>query len=82
FERNGIDTTYVMRTAATSGVAPIFVNPDSQNSIIIVQGANSLLTPADIDAAAAEISRCKLIVLQLEIPLETVYYAIEFGVKH
>ncbi|MDY5147365.1 ribokinase [Actinotignum sanguinis] len=82
FERNGIDTTYVLRTAATSGVAPIFVNPDSQNSIIIVQGANSLLTPADIDAAATEISRCKLIVLQLEIPLETVYYAIDFGVKH
>lgn len=53
FERNGIDTTYVMRTAATSGVAPIFVNPDSQNSIIIVQGANSLLTPADIDAGRA-----------------------------
>ncbi|MDP9800447.1 ribokinase [Arcanobacterium wilhelmae] len=82
FEANGIDTRYVLRTEATSGVAPIFVDPESHNSIIIVKGANARLTPADIDAAAEDIAQCKLIVLQLEVPLETVYYAIEFGKKH
>lgn len=79
FAENGIDTTHVLRTAATSGVAPIFVDPESRNSIIIVKGANALLTPADVEAAREDIARCKLIVLQLEIPLETVYAAIALG---
>ncbi|MGV9183297.1 ribokinase [Arcanobacterium canis] len=82
FEANGIDTRYVLRTEATSGVAPIFVDPESHNSIIIVKGANAQLSPADIDAAGDDIAACKLIVLQLEVPLETVYYAIEFGKQH
>ncbi|MGP9844590.1 ribokinase [Brachybacterium sp. 107] len=79
FERNGIRTDHVLRTDATSGVAPIFVDPDSHNSIIIVKGANALLTPQDVEAAREDIARCGLIVLQLEIPLETVYAAIDLG---
>ncbi|MCL3777227.1 MULTISPECIES: ribokinase [unclassified Actinomyces] len=79
FERNGIDTTYVLQTEATSGVAPIFVDEESHNSILIIKGANALLTPADLEAAEQDVARCRLIVLQLEIPLETVYAAIEMG---
>ncbi len=82
FKRNGIDTKYVLPTEATSGVAPIFVDRDSNNSILIIKGANDLLTPADIEDAAEDIAKCKLIVLQLEIPLETVYAAIDFGNEH
>lgn len=82
FADNNIDTRFVLKTDAPSGVAPIFVDAESHNSIIIVKGANAMLTPADIDNAAAEIKKCKLIVLQLEIPLETVYYAIEFANKN
>ncbi|MFN8048829.1 MAG: ribokinase [Ancrocorticia sp.] len=82
FKRNGIDTKYVLPTEATSGVAPIFVDRDSNNSILIIKGANDLLTPADIEDAAVDIAKCKLIVLQLEIPLETVYAAIDFGNEH
>ena len=69
FAKNGIDTRFVLETDSTSGVAPIFVDQDSNNSIIIVLGANNLLSPADIDAASAGIAACKLIVLQLEVPL-------------
>ena len=82
FAKNGIDTRFVLETDSTSGVAPIFVDQDSNNSIIIVLGANNLLSPADIDAASAGIAACKLIVLQLEVPLETVYAAIDFGNTH
>ncbi|MGO1591353.1 MAG: ribokinase [Ancrocorticia sp.] len=82
FAQNGIDTRFVLETESTSGVAPIFVDKESNNSIIIVLGANEKLSPADIDAAADEIAACKLIVLQLEVPLETVYAAIEFGNAH
>ncbi|WP_216387220.1 ribokinase [Arcanobacterium phocae] len=82
FEKNGIDTRYVMRTEGSSGVAPIFVDAESHNSILIIKGANAQLLSADIDSAAADIAQCKLIVLQLEVPLETVYAAIRFGKKH
>ncbi|WP_332846891.1 ribokinase [Pseudomonas lactucae] len=83
FQRFGIDTRYVHRVpGVSSGVAPIFVRADSHNSILIVKGANAHLSPADIEAAAADLRECSLIVLQLEINLETVYHAIEFAHRH
>jgi len=83
FQRFGIDTRYVQRVpGVSSGVAPIFVQADSHNSILIVKGANAHLAPVDIDAAAQALRECSLIVLQLEINVDTVYYAIEFGRAH
>jgi len=83
FQSYGIDTKYVNKVPKmTSGVAPIFVNSSSQNSILIIKGANNFLKPEDIDKAEARLKEVDLIVLQLEVPLETVYYAIEFGNKH
>lgn len=82
FRQNGINPRYVLKSEASSGVAPIFVDAESRNSIIIIKGANNLLSPKDIDEAEKDIIQCKLIVLQLEIPTETVYYAIELGKKY
>ncbi len=82
FKANGISTDYVLKTNTSSGVAPIFVDQMSQNAILIIKGANNYLCPADIQSAAEEIKKCQLIVLQLEIPTETVYAAIKFGQKH
>lgn len=77
FQRNGIDTTYVLRTPGrSSGVAPIFVEPSGENSILIVKGANADLTPADVDAAAPALKDCKLILMQMEVPVETVYHTV------
>ncbi|HEX8596157.1 MAG TPA: ribokinase [Pseudomonas sp.] len=83
FQRFGIDTRYVNRVpGVSSGVAPIFVQSDSHNSILIVKGANAHLKPADIDLAQAALRDCALIVVQLEIDLATVYYAIEFAKRN
>ncbi len=83
FQRHGIDTRYVTRVAGvSSGVAPIFVQSDSHNSILIVKGANAYLKPADIDTAEEALRECGLIVLQLEIELATVYHAIDFAKRH
>ncbi len=83
FQSYGINTQYVSKVPQTSsGVAPIFVNSTSQNSILIIKGANEFLKPADIDKAESTLVECSLIVLQLEVPLETVYAAIGFGNKH
>ena len=83
FKRYGINTDYVVAVkGVSSGVAPIFVDKSSQNSILIIKGANDNLSIEDIDNAADAIKKCKLIILQLEIPLSVVYYAIDFGAKN
>jgi ribokinase len=84
FQSYGIDTKYVTKVPHSStGVAPIFVNTTtSQNSILIVKGANNFLKPEDIDRAEKTLKDVDMIVLQLEVPLETVYYAIDFANKH
>ena len=77
---HGVDTRQVRKVAGvSSGVAPIMVDRDSHNRILIIPGANKHLLPHDIDVAADDLRHCKLIVLQLEIPLPTIYRAIEFG---
>jgi ribokinase len=79
----GIDTTYVRRVAGkSSGVATIMVEPSGENSILIVKGANADLSPADVERAAEVLKACDLILLQFEVPLETVYAAIAFGKRH
>lgn len=83
FTEYGVSTEFVTRVpGVSSGVAPIWVDADSQNRILIIPGANMHLLPADIDAAAAPLKDCKMIILQLEIPLKTVYAAIDFGNAH
>ena len=80
FNSYGIDTTHVqIIDDAPTGVAPIFVEPGGQNRIIVVKGANDRLTPADVDAAAAELSRVHTIILQFEIPLATIYHTVRFA---
>ncbi len=65
-----------------SGVAPIFVDPSGQNRILVVKGANDSLTPEAVEKAAPLLKRADLVVLQLEIPLETVYFTIRFARKN
>ena len=83
FRKQGIDPTHVKQVEGlSSGVAPIFVEPNGQNRILVVKGANDALKPADVDAAAETLKTADCIVLQFEIPVETVYYTIEFARKH
>jgi len=83
FKKIGIDTTFVKAVeGVSSGVAPIFVEPNGQNRILVVKGANDKLKPADIDAAAEMLRAADCIVLQFEIPLETVYYTVAFARKY
>lgn len=80
FEALGIDTAHVKRLdGVASGVAPIFVEPNGQNRIIVVKGANDRLLPADVDEAAPMLKQASCIILQFEIPLETVSYTIRFA---
>ena len=83
FRKQGIDPTHVKQVEGlSSGVAPIFVEPGGQNRILVVKGANDALKPADVEAAAETLKTADCIVLQFEIPLETVYYTVHFARKH
>jgi len=67
FGRYGIDTTHVRRVPGASGVAPIWVEPDGSNRIIIVAGANAGLTPEHGAAAVAAQERVDAVIGQFEI---------------
>ncbi len=80
FKAKGVDASQVWITKGqSSGVAPIFVDSSGQNRILVVKGANDALTPVDIDAAAPLLRTADCLVMQLEIPVETVYYALQFA---
>jgi ribokinase len=66
--RQGVDAAHVARVPGSSGVAPIWVEPDGRNRIIVVPGANDAV---DADAAAAAIrsmDHVDVVLGQLEIP--------------
>jgi ribokinase len=80
FATDGIDCEHVViDPTAPSGVAQIFVASDGENSIGVASGANANLTPRHIERAAAAIEAANTVLLQLEIPLETVMRAAEIG---
>lgn len=76
FLKEGIDTQYLAETSAfSSGVALIAVNAEGQNEIVVASGANMALHPSDIPDTAFE--QISIVLLQLEIPLETVQWIID-----
>jgi ribokinase len=80
FAQLGIDATHVhIVEGFSSGAAAIFVDPSGQNRIIVVKGANDRLLPSDVNDAAALIERAACLILQFEIPLETVVHALAFA---
>ncbi len=68
FARLGVDASGVMRVGASSGVAPIWVEADGTNRIIVVPGANDLVTPEHAVASVGAAPRVNVAVGQFEIP--------------
>ena len=64
-----------------TGLALITVNKEGNNNIIVVSGANATLSPKDIDDNLDIIMKSDIIILQLEIPLETLCYAAKIAKK-
>lgn len=78
FRREGLDTRYVVTDPqAASGVALIFVDAGGENSIAVAPGANARLSPDDARRAREAIEAADVLLLQLEIPPETVLAAAE-----
>ena len=64
-----------------SGVALITVDSNGENCIVVASGANASLSPSDMNKARAEIESSDLLLMQLEIPIETVEYVAEMARK-
>jgi ribokinase len=78
FEDRGVDTTHVHTVDGSSGVAPIWVEPDGTNRIIIVPGANHRLTSAQAVEAIAAV-RPDVVLGQFEIPQNVTAAAFDAG---
>ncbi|MGE0103575.1 MAG: ribokinase [Blastocatellales bacterium] len=77
FAADGIDVRHVQKDgSAPSGVALIFVGGDGENSIGVASGANARLSPDDIALAREAIGSAGVLLVQLEIPIETVRAAV------
>jgi ribokinase len=72
----GVSTEAVARVSGPSGVAPIAVASNGENSIIVVPGANGKVTPAYIDENAALIRSAGMVLCQLELPIETIIHTL------
>ncbi|QEG39091.1 ribokinase [Roseimaritima ulvae] len=73
------DACVARRVDQASGLAVISVDQQGQNSIVVVSGANGSVSPADVRAAEAIIEGCDLLLVQLEIPLDTVLAGIKLA---
>ena len=79
----GVDTSAVgVAPDAATGTALILLEPSGENRIIVVKGANDRLSPADIDAAAEQIAAADMVLVQFEIPLQTVYHTVRLAKTH
>jgi ribokinase len=82
FQREGINTQFVFSDEETpSGVALITIDDRGENSIVVASGANANLSIADIEKAMPVIERAGFILMQLEIPMETVEYVASLAAK-
>jgi ribokinase len=80
FLREGLDTRFIIQEeGTTSGAALIMVDPTGQNLIAVAPGANRRLASADVQAAQSVFEQARVVLLQLETPLETVQTAAELA---
>jgi ribokinase len=78
----GVNTEHVETVEGSSGTALIITGQNGENSIVVVPGANAHLTPKSLERAAPLLKQAGFILVQLEIPLETVEYLAEFAERY
>ena len=70
-DAENINSQYIKTDAGSgTGIATIVVQPDGENSIIVIPRANMRLTPKDIEDAAESIAKADVLLLQLETPID------------
>lgn len=75
YAEEGLDTREILRSDLASGVALIPVDKKGENSIVVASGANNDFSVNDIRSLKDTIGSCDILLLQLEIPVESVVEA-------
>ena len=70
FKSNGVVTDYIQIVEGSSGVAPIWVDKTGQNRIIVIPGANNLISDSKAIDSLKTIGNIDVLVGQFEIPME------------
>jgi ribokinase len=79
-QENGVSVDWVTTTPnCASGLAIVAVEDSGENAIMVIPGANGRLTPEDVLAAGEVIRRADVVLVQLEVPLETTIAAIKLA---
>ena len=82
FAEEGIDTSSIMIDQNNpSGVALITVDEKGENCIVVAPGSNGSLSPADVEIAIDKIQAASWILMQLEVPLQTIEYVTELAAQ-
>ena len=79
WEREGVDASAVLRSAEPTMTAAILVEDSGDNRIVIVPGALATLMPADVEGFAPQIEAADVLLVQLEIPVDTALHAVAIG---
>ena len=83
FEDEGIDIEGVFfDDTASSGVALITVDELGENSIVVAPGTSLNLTPIDVEKFLKKAAGVGILLIQLEIPMETVKFAVQYASLH
>ncbi|MCI2081934.1 MAG: ribokinase [Bacteroidales bacterium] len=83
YAEEGIDTSNILTSSSHhSGVALISVDDNAENSIVVSPGANYDLLPEDVEKNKALIASADILLMQLEIPIETVMRAAEIAYEN
>ncbi len=72
----GVDTSAMIATAGSSGLAPIFLDERGQNAIVVVPGANGKVDSAYVDKHVDIIRNAGMVLCQLEVPMTTIDHTI------
>jgi ribokinase len=79
----GVDSRWVTQDTQTpTGIALIVVDDSGQNTIVVASGANMQVTPADVEAALPALAESDTLLLQLEIPLDSIARAVQAAHTH
>jgi ribokinase len=83
FRNDGMDTRFVFNDpSAATGSALIMLDKDGNNYLSVASGANYKLSPEHIDCALAAITGADMIVMQMEIPFETIAHVFALARQH
>lgn len=79
YEKEGIDTSHILRSDKASGTALIMVDDKGENCIAVAPGANGDITVEDINGISEVIKSADYLILQLEIPIPAVLRAAQIA---